>query len=50
MGKIKKIRSAPGQPKVSLEDQIVNDALPKKRKREFKLQFRDEEEEVCFVL
>lgn len=46
MGKDKKKRSTLGKPKISLAEQIENDALPKKRNREFKLKFREEEESV----
>lgn len=45
MGKIKKIRSDRGLPKVSLEEQLTSDKLPKKRNREPKIKFRFEEEE-----
>lgn len=46
MGKIKKIRSTRGVPKVSLEEQLTSDSLPKKRNREPKIKFRFEEEDA----
>lgn len=52
MGKIKKVRSTRGMQKVSLEEQLANDSLPKQRNREPKIKFRFEEEDakVCFYL
>lgn len=46
MGKIKKVRSARGMQKISLEEQLANDSLPKKRIREPKIKFRFEEEDA----
>lgn len=48
MSKIKKVRSVRGLPKVSLEEQLINEKLPKKRNREPKIKFRFEEEEKVY--
>lgn len=45
MSKLKKVRSVRGLPKVSLEEQLINEKLPKKRNREPKIKFRFEEKE-----
>ncbi|KAK7583849.1 hypothetical protein V9T40_004812 [Parthenolecanium corni] len=49
MGKIKKVRSTRGMQKVSLEEQLANDSLPKQRNREPKIKFRFEEEDAKVV-
>lgn len=45
MGKMKKSRPGRGLPKVSLEEQLTSDKLPKQRNREPKIKFRFEEDE-----